>query len=166
MQEATVQSAYVGAALVHGRNQVLSYIGKPDPANHAHVVTFTTDETNLNFFAYYASPSTAEDGTLEYHQVHITSTNLRNSFQKFRKGYNQLRNLQVDAKASSDGMCDRLKAYWRKHGGAGTLAPIDGRAPLPVAEEAPGTPQSAGAEEDEIGFEAAEQHNQLTPAAS
>lgn len=29
-------------------------------------MTFTTDGTNLNFFAHYAAPS-EDDGTLQYH---------------------------------------------------------------------------------------------------
>lgn len=65
MEEARLQSAYDEAALVYTRNQALSSVGKPDPAGHAGVMTFTTDGTNINFFAYYAAPS--ENGTLKYH---------------------------------------------------------------------------------------------------
>jgi hypothetical protein len=59
------QGAYDGAALVYSRNQALSSVGKPDPAGHAGVMTFTTDGTNINFFTHYAAPS--ENGTLKYY---------------------------------------------------------------------------------------------------
>jgi len=48
MEEARLQSAYDGAALVYSRNQALSYIGKADPPGHAEVTTFATDGTTLN----------------------------------------------------------------------------------------------------------------------
>jgi hypothetical protein len=66
MEEAKLQSAYDGAALVYARDQALSLVGKPDPVGHAEITTFTTDGTNINFFAHYATPS--EDDTLKYHQ--------------------------------------------------------------------------------------------------
>jgi hypothetical protein len=84
MDEAKVQSAYDGAALTYARNQALSYLGNPDPPGHAEVATFTTDGTNINFFAHYAAVS--EDGVLEYHQYPVTSTNLTNSFEDFKRG--------------------------------------------------------------------------------
>ena len=116
MQEAMLQSSYDGAALVHGRNQALSYIGKPDPAGTAEVVTFTTDGTNLNFFAHYASPSTEDGVGLEYHQYPITSTNLKNSFHEFKQGYKQLRNLQDHARDQSYALRDKAKEHWKKQG--------------------------------------------------
>ncbi|KAK3389611.1 hypothetical protein B0H63DRAFT_499610 [Podospora didyma] len=74
MREAKMQSAYDGAALVHSRNQALSYMGKSDPPGHAEITTFTTDGKNISFFAHYAAES--EDGTLEYHQFPVKSTSL------------------------------------------------------------------------------------------
>jgi hypothetical protein len=116
MQEAMLQSSYDGAALVHGRNQALSYIGKPDPTDTAEVVTFTTDGTNLNFFAHYASPSTEDGVGLEYHQYPITSTNLKNSFHEFKQGHKQLRNLQDHARDQSYALRDKTKEHWKKQG--------------------------------------------------
>jgi hypothetical protein len=57
----SVKCCYNGAALVYTQNQALSV----DPASHAEVMTFTTDGTNINFFAHCTAPS--ENGTLKYH---------------------------------------------------------------------------------------------------
>ncbi|OAA57401.1 hypothetical protein SPI_07060 [Niveomyces insectorum RCEF 264] len=111
MEGARLQSAYDGAALVHGRSQALDSIGKPYLAGHAKVTTFTTDGTNLNFFAHYAAPT--EDGTLEYHQYPITSTNLKNSFEEFKRARRQLRNAQDEARRESYEIRDQLKEYWK-----------------------------------------------------
>lgn len=84
MEEARMQSAYDGAALVYARNQALSFVGKPDPAGYSEVKTFTTDGTNINFFTHYSTQS--EDCTLKYHQYPVTSTNLKNSFEEYKLG--------------------------------------------------------------------------------
>ncbi|KAI0802947.1 hypothetical protein GGR55DRAFT_700269 [Xylaria sp. FL0064] len=75
MEQAMLQSAYDGAVFVFARNQALSYLGRPDPPGHAEVMTFATDGTVVNFFAHYAAPS--KDGTLEYHQYHYASADLK-----------------------------------------------------------------------------------------
>jgi hypothetical protein len=113
MEEAKMQSAYDGAALAYARNQALSYVGEPDPPGHAEVATFTTDGTTVKVFAHYAD--TSEDGMLEYHQYPITSTNLTNPYEDFKKGRKQLRNLQDDAKDSSYALRDQLKGHWKAH---------------------------------------------------
>ncbi|KAF3768237.1 hypothetical protein M406DRAFT_240996, partial [Cryphonectria parasitica EP155] len=84
MDEARLQSAFDGAALVYSRNQALSYIGKSDPPGHAEITTFTTDGTTLNLFAHFAAPS--KDGILEYHQFRIKSTNLIDTHQGHKNG--------------------------------------------------------------------------------
>jgi hypothetical protein len=84
MDEARLRSAYDGAALVYGRNQALSYLGQSDPPGHAEVITFTTDGTNINFYAHYVSPS--EEGTLEYHQYQYASANVKDSYQGHKDG--------------------------------------------------------------------------------
>ncbi|RMZ81932.1 hypothetical protein DV738_g2010, partial [Chaetothyriales sp. CBS 135597] len=118
MEEARLQSAYDGAALVYARNQALSYLGKSDPPGHAEVTTFTTDGTNLNLFAHYATLST--DGTAEYHQYPIKSTNLTDSHQAFRDGRRGLRNAQDHARKQSYCMRDHLRERWkRRRGGSG-----------------------------------------------
>ncbi|KAK3320252.1 hypothetical protein B0T19DRAFT_451516 [Cercophora scortea] len=99
MEEARLQSAYDGAALVFARNQALSYIGKPDPLGHAEVTTFATDGTTLNQYAHYAEES--EDGTTKYHQYRFKSTNLINSHGDFKDGYKHLRNAQDHARSQS-----------------------------------------------------------------
>ncbi len=109
LEEARLQSAYGGAALVHGRNQALSAIGTPDPPGHANITTFTTDGTTLNFFAHYAAP--AANGTPEYHQYPIASTNLKSSAEEFKKGRRQLRNAQDNARQESYRLRDMMRTY-------------------------------------------------------
>ncbi|KAK0635023.1 hypothetical protein B0T17DRAFT_515079 [Bombardia bombarda] len=136
MEEARVQSAYDGSALVYARNQALSYVGKPDPAGHAEVMTFTTDGTNINFFAHYAAPT--EDGALEYHQYPITSTNLKNSHQEFKEGRRQLRNAQDDARERSYQLKDQLKENWKaKKSQPAPLPPIEDEDGYEVIEQQP-----------------------------
>ncbi|RMD39797.1 hypothetical protein DV735_g5350, partial [Chaetothyriales sp. CBS 134920] len=127
MEEARLQSAYDGAALVYARNQALSYLGTADPPGHAEVTAFTTDGTNLNLFAHYATLSA--DGTLEYHQYPIKSTNLTDSHQAFRDGRRGLRNVQDHARKQSYAMRDHLRERWkRRRAGATTTVPsIAGR---------------------------------------
>lgn len=112
MLEATLQSAYDGAALVHARNQAHEYSGKSDPAGHAKVTTFTTDGRNLNLFAHYAAET--GDGTLEYHQYPIKSLNLVDSHEGYKEGRKQLRNAQDLAREESYALRDELKDYWRQ----------------------------------------------------
>ncbi|KAK0727168.1 hypothetical protein B0T26DRAFT_764775 [Lasiosphaeria miniovina] len=136
MEEARVQSAYDGSALVYARNQTLSYVRKPDPAGHAEVMTFTTDGTNINFFAHYAALT--EDGALEYHQYPITSTNLKNSHQEFKEGRRQLRNAQDDARERSYQLKDQLKENWKaKKSQLAPLPPIEDEDGYEVIEQQP-----------------------------
>jgi hypothetical protein len=114
MEEARTQSAYDGAALVYGRNQALAYLGAPDLPGYAAVSTFTMDGTNVNFFSHYAAPSKVNDETLDYHQYPTTSTNLVNSFEEFKQGRKQLRNLQEDARNESYALRGRLVDHWTK----------------------------------------------------
>ncbi|RSL48258.1 hypothetical protein CEP54_013025 [Fusarium duplospermum] len=132
---ARLQSAYDGAALVHGRNRALDSLGEPSIAGHAKVTTFTTDGTNLNLFAHYATPS--EDGTTEYHQYPINSTILTNSLQDFRQGYRQIRNAQDYAREESYKLRDQLKENWK----AKRSQPV----PLPSIEGEPLRPRHSKA---------------------
>ncbi|CAK7227476.1 hypothetical protein SCUCBS95973_006557 [Sporothrix curviconia] len=86
MEEAELQSAYVGAAMVHARRQALAFMGKPDPPGHAATTTFTTDGTNPNMHAHYAAPLDDDKDTLEYHQFKYASTNIRDSHQGHKDG--------------------------------------------------------------------------------
>ncbi|KAI0011689.1 hypothetical protein F4779DRAFT_173757 [Xylariaceae sp. FL0662B] len=160
MEEARLQSAYVGAALVHSRNQALAHIGKPDPPGHAEVATFTTDGTNINFFAHYSAPS--EDGMLKYHQYPISSTNLKNSHQEHKQGRRALRNDQDHARKQSYALRDQLKEHWKQR--AGGLRPIAEGAPPPV--EPRDTTNAYYEDEVEGGYEIIEQPHQPTPPAS
>ncbi|KAK4099385.1 hypothetical protein N658DRAFT_487769 [Parathielavia hyrcaniae] len=63
--------------------------------SHAEVATFTTESTNINFFAHYAA--VPDEGVLEYHY----------SCDDFKKGRRQLRNLQDDARHLSYALRDR-----------------------------------------------------------
>jgi hypothetical protein len=113
MDKARLQSAYDGAALVYARNQALSYLEKPDPAGHAEVTTFTTDGTNLNFYAHYAAMS--EEGMLEYHQYQYASENVKDTHQGHKDGYRGIRNEQDHAREQSYALKDQLKVHWKQH---------------------------------------------------
>jgi hypothetical protein len=159
MKEARLQSSYDGAALVYARSQALSYIGKPDPPGHAEVTTFTTDGTNLNFFAHYAAPS--EDGTLKYHQYPYASVNLM-KYQEFKEGRRGLRNEQDHARKQSHALRDQLKERWKQR--RGDLNPIvKGEAPPPIPD---GDFEETNADEGGTGHGVVEQPCQPTPAAS
>ncbi|KAI8722597.1 hypothetical protein NCS52_00403800 [Fusarium sp. LHS14.1] len=110
MENARLQSAYDGAALVYGRNQALNSIEEPPIADLAKITTFTSDGANLNLFAHYAT--TSEDGTAKYHQYPISSTNLTISHENFREGYRRLRNAQDCAREESYKLRDQLKEHW------------------------------------------------------
>ncbi|KAK3306552.1 uncharacterized protein B0T15DRAFT_492089 [Chaetomium strumarium] len=129
MEEARLQSAYDGAAIVYARNQALSYIGKPDTPGHAEVTTFTTDGTNINFFAHYAAPS--EDGTLEYHQYQYASANVKDSHQGHKDGRRGLRNQQDHAREQSYALRDQLKDHWKQ---SRDLHPITEDAQIPAID--------------------------------
>ncbi|CAK7229312.1 hypothetical protein SCUCBS95973_007178 [Sporothrix curviconia] len=125
MDEATLQSAYDGAALVYARNQAMAYQGRSDDAGHAHITTFTTDGTHVNLYAHYAVST--EDGTMQYHQYPIGSTSLVNSFGEFEQGRKQLRNLQDRAREQSYALKEELRVYYtqqRLNGGGGSLQPV------------------------------------------
>lgn len=121
MKEATLQSGYGGAALVFARNQALSLVGKPDPPGHAEITTFTTDGTNLNFYAHYATPS--DDGALRYHQYQYASANVKDSYQGHKDGRKGLRNVQDRAKKQSYDLKDQLKEHWKQRCDSSKLLP-------------------------------------------
>ncbi|KAI0879537.1 hypothetical protein GGS24DRAFT_437800 [Hypoxylon argillaceum] len=155
-KKARLQSRYDGAALVYARNKALSLIGKRDPPGHAEVRTFTTDGTNLNFFAHYTAPS--KDGALEYHQYQYASTNVKDSYQGHKDGRTGLRNEQDHAREQSYTLRDQLKEYWKQRGSA--LQPIaEGAMPVPD-EELLNTTNAY--ENDEAGCELVEPPYQLT----
>ncbi|KAK0655385.1 hypothetical protein B0T16DRAFT_10295 [Cercophora newfieldiana] len=120
MKEAELQSSYDGAALVHARAQALAYMGKEDPPGHAEITTFTTDGTNLNLYAHYATPADAtpaedDEDALEYHQYLISSANLTGTYQGHKDGRKSLRNAQDHAKTQSEQLRDQLKQHWKKN---------------------------------------------------
>ncbi|RDL41811.1 uncharacterized protein BP5553_01790 [Venustampulla echinocandica] len=160
MEEARLQSAYTGAAIVYARNQALSHIGKPDPPGHAEVTTFATDGTNINFFAHYAGPS-GEDGTLEYHQHQFATANVKDTYQGQKDGRRGLRNEQDHARQQSYTLRVQLKEHW-KHRRDG-LHPIAEAVPLPALDC---ELDETSAYEDEAGYEMVEQPYQPTPAAA
>lgn len=129
LEEARLQSAYSGAALVYARNQALSYLGKPDLPGHAEVTTFTTDGTNLNFYVHYAAPG--DNGTLEYHQYQYASANVRDTYQGHKDGRKGIRNVQDHARDQSCALRDQLKEHWKQRRSG--LQPIAEGAPLPGA---------------------------------
>ncbi|KAJ8132861.1 hypothetical protein O1611_g761 [Lasiodiplodia mahajangana] len=163
MKEARMQSAYDGAALVYARNQALKFIGKPDPPGHAGVTTFTTDGSSLNVFAHYSTLSEEGDGTLQYHQYPIKSTNLIDSYRGFKAGRRELRNGQDCAKEQSYALRDRLREHWRLHQGS----PQSTNKGAPGGEP-PGTSinEDEDKSEDQAGYEMAEQSCEPKPPTS
>ncbi|KAI3396591.1 hypothetical protein diail_12042 [Diaporthe ilicicola] len=159
MEAARLQSAYDGAALVYARAQALSYMGESDPPGHSEVTTFTTDGTNLNFYAHHATPSAAGDGKLQYHQYLVKSDNLVASHQGLKDGRRGLRNGQDHAKKQSYALRDRLVENWRKH--RDTLRPLAEGAPVPVADGTVGETST-----DEAAYVVVEQPCQPAPGAS
>lgn len=157
MDEARLQSAYDGAAFVYARNQALSYLGKPDPPGRAEVTTFTTDGSNLNLLANYATRS--EDGTLQYHQYRVKSTSLIDSRQALKDGRRGLRNEQEHARKQSYALKDQLKEHWRKH--RDILRPVVEGAPLALAD---GTLGERNVDQGE--YVVIDQPGERTPAAS
>ncbi|KAK5652987.1 hypothetical protein OQA88_9467 [Cercophora sp. LCS_1] len=131
MEQARMQAAYDGAALVYARNQALDAAKKPYLTGHAKVTTFTTDGRNLNLFAHYAAET--EDGTLEYHQYPIKSLNLVDSYEGYKEGRKHLRNAQDYAREQSYALRDELKEYYEKqrHGG---LHPVTEEVAVPDVE--------------------------------
>lgn len=114
IDEARLQSAYTGAALVYSRNQALSYLEQPDPPGHAEVTTFTTDDTNINFYAHYAAPS-EDNSTIEYYQYQYATDNVKDTYQGYKDGRRGLRNQQDHAREQSYALRDQLKEHWKQH---------------------------------------------------
>lgn len=115
MEEARLQSAYHGAALVYARNEALAYVGKADPPGYAEITTFITDGTDLNMYAHYAAPAEEDEDTLEYHQYLISSINIKDTYQGHKEGRRSLRNLQDHAKDQSYHLKDQLKEHWKQN---------------------------------------------------
>ncbi|KAK7414087.1 hypothetical protein QQX98_007030 [Neonectria punicea] len=161
VEEATIQSAYDGAALVYARNEALTYLGQSDPPGHAEITTFTSDGKFLKNYAHYAVE--LKDKKIEYHQYLYAETNLLESHDSFNKGRRGLHNAQDHAKKQSCALMEQLKSHWERHGGglppiAGGIPPIAGGIP-PIAvapavsstdeeeddgETPPGTPVPVG----------------------
>jgi hypothetical protein len=106
---AQTQAAYDGACIGFGRNKARSLLKNPDPAGHAFVSTFTTDGTTLNTFAHYSSES---QGQVKYHQYPTSSTFLISSYKDFKTSRRRLRNLDDDAKETSEKLRDELNKQW------------------------------------------------------
>lgn len=121
MENARLQCAYDGAALVYARNKALALIGKPDSLGHAKITTFATDGKTMEFFAHYAAQG--GDGKLKYHQYPIGSCFLTNSPDTFKGGWRQLRNQQDYAREQSYALRDQLVNYWRAREGIASSTP-------------------------------------------
>ncbi|KAK0655321.1 hypothetical protein B0T16DRAFT_498983 [Cercophora newfieldiana] len=114
IEEAELQSAFDGAAMVHARRQALAYMGKSDPPGHAAITTFATDGTTLNMYAHYAIPSEEDEDRLEYHQYKYASTNIKDSYQGHKEGRRGLRNAQDHAREQSYALKDQLKEHYQQ----------------------------------------------------
>jgi hypothetical protein len=124
MDQAALQSAYDGAALVHSRNEALAYVGKSDPAGHASVLTVTTDGRAINVFGHYVAPSAGGD-KLKYHQYRLTTAHMDESYEDFKKGRKQLRNAQDFAKEQSYQLREQLQDYWKTQHGRSDLPSLN-----------------------------------------
>jgi hypothetical protein len=109
MIQAQAQAAYDGASMVYARNEACSFLGSPDPIDHAYIQTFTTDGTTLNTFVHYSSES---QGQVKYHQYPTSSSFLMSSYEDFKESRRRLRNLQDDAKEYSENLRDKLNEKW------------------------------------------------------
>jgi hypothetical protein len=125
---AQTQAAYDGACMVYGRNEALSFLNSPDPAGHAVISTFTTDGTTLNTFAHYSSES---QGQIKYHQYPTSSSFLISSYEDFKTSRRRLRNLQDDAKETSEKLRDKLNEKWS----ANHRSPVAPSVPAETADE-------------------------------
>ncbi|KAK3337128.1 hypothetical protein B0T19DRAFT_61254 [Cercophora scortea] len=130
MREATRQSGYDGAALVYARNQALAFKGESDPPGHASITTFTTNGTQVHFYAHYATPT--KNGALEYHQFPVKSTNLVNSYIEHKEGRRGLRNAQDHAKRQSQALRDQLKEHYEQPRSSGLRPIAEGAPTLPI----------------------------------
>ncbi|KIH93620.1 hypothetical protein SPBR_04215 [Sporothrix brasiliensis 5110] len=145
MREAALQSGYDGAALVYARNQALAYQGQSDPPGHASITTFTTNGTQLNFYAHYAT--LGEDGALEYHQYPVSSTSLVNSHEEHKKGRKGLRNEQDHARTLSYELRDQLKEHDKKKRSGGLQPLAEGL--VPSLPEPTGEPHDGHVDDDQ-----------------
>ncbi|CAH0023371.1 unnamed protein product [Clonostachys rhizophaga] len=164
MREATLQSGYDGAALVYARNQALAFQGESDPPEHASIMTFTTNGTQVHFYAHYATPT--EDGTLEYHQFPVKSTSLVNSHGEHKEGRRGLRNAQDHAREQSYALKDQLKEHYKQQRSS-SLHPVATRVPpLPVPDVEPLVTTQTYQDEDDYEVVGPQPVYQPTPPAS
>ncbi|TAQ91129.1 hypothetical protein B7494_g575 [Chlorociboria aeruginascens] len=106
---AETQAAYNGAHMVYSRNEARLFLNKPDPSGYAYVRTFIIDGTILNTYAHYSSE--IED-QVKYYQYPTSSSLLISSYKDFKKSRRRLRNLQDDAKETSEKLKDELNEKW------------------------------------------------------
>ncbi|KAK6609673.1 hypothetical protein H4I96_03604 [Botrytis cinerea] len=105
LKKADMQAAYDAAILVYGRKRALSYLGCPDPENHANVATFTSDGTILQIYTHH---STYNGEFTEYHQTPIHKVMLTASFEDYKSGRRTLRNVQDAARVTASSLKDDL----------------------------------------------------------
>ncbi len=109
MNLARHQAAYDGASMVYARNEACSsFLGSPDPVDHAYVQTFTTDGTTLNTFTHFSTKSQGQ-GQVKYHQYPTSNSFLISSYEDFKKSRRRLRNLQDDAKETLERLIGQAK---------------------------------------------------------
>jgi hypothetical protein len=123
---AEIQAVYDRACMVYGRNQARSFLNRPDPVGHTYVRTFTTDSTTLNTYTHYSSES---EGQIKYHQYTTSSSLLISYYEEFKKRRRRLRNLQDDAKETSEKWRNELKEKWL----AVNLSPVIPSRPVETA---------------------------------
>lgn len=109
--------------MVYGRGEALAYIDNPDPAGSSHVFTATSNDLLLNTFAHYAvkDPVTKKQ---EYHQYQLGSVAMTGTFQDYKRGRKQVRNLQDRGRKESLLLRDSLVEY-QQYDDESPLEPLD-----------------------------------------
>ena len=109
MDVARQKAAYDGALMAYARDEACTYLGDPDPKDHASVHTFTTDGTILNTYAHFLT----DDGyQLKYHSYPTSSSSLTSTYDDFKEGRRRLRNLQDCARKNSQELRKSLLLTW------------------------------------------------------
>lgn len=138
MNLARYQAAYDGASMVYARNEACSFLESPDSVDYVYIQTFTTDGTTLNTFTHFLTES---QGQVKYYQYPTSSSFLISSYEDFKKSRRRLRNLQDDAKETSEKLRDKLNEKWSVN----HRSPV---APSVLAETADSTSYEYDNEED------------------
>ena len=111
MSVARHQAAYNGALMAYARSEACTYLGDPDPVDHASIHTFTTDGTILNTYAHFL---TDDGGQIRHHSYPTSSSFLTSTYDDFKRSRRRLRNLQDCAWRNSQELRNDLLNEWSR----------------------------------------------------